>query len=216
VPSYEPWPRQPLPRPQPPRPAPAPQNRPSRQVDDTKQKVVDQAVAFCADVLTSSWEEAVADRAAQCLKPRTWNKLFKGRRRGDCKIFARLARAVLDGKEKLHELVGTAGGWIAGKLAGEGFERKVAKELAERIPIPVVDQQASVVARALQMIGIAICLGNGIPLNRCQCFIDLSLTETKEQVKRICAAALEDWSEPSAELLAAWGRARISDARSTF
>ena len=63
------------------------------------------------------------------------------------------------------------------------MERTAAKELAKKIPIPVVDEKTAVVARGIQMIGISLCLSRNIPLERCQCFIDLALAETKEQVK---------------------------------
>jgi hypothetical protein len=86
-----------------------------------------------------------------------------------------MAKALVDGKEKLHDLVGEASGWLAEKLGGQRLERIAAKELAKKIPIPVVDDQTAVVARGLQMIGISLCLARDIPLERCQCFIDLAL-----------------------------------------
>jgi hypothetical protein len=130
--------------------------------------------------------------------------LFRRRRDGDCKKIAALARALLDGKEKLHDLIGEAGGWLAERLGGQSLERIAAKELAKKIPIPVIDEKTAVVARGLQMIGISLCLARGIPLERCQCFIDLALTETKEQVKEKLAAALGDWAQPSVKMIESW------------
>jgi hypothetical protein len=49
---------------------------------------------------------------------------------------AALAKALLDGKEKLHDLVGSLGGRIAGMFGAEAVERTVAKELAKKIPSP--------------------------------------------------------------------------------
>lgn len=54
------------------------------------------------------------------------------------------------------------------------------------------------------MIGILLCISQGIPLNRCQSFIDLALTETKERVKQIMVGAMEDWKSPSPALLTTW------------
>jgi hypothetical protein len=84
----------------------------------------------------------------------------------------------------------------------------VAKELSKKIPIPVIDEKTAVVARGIQMFGISICLSRGIPLERCQCFIDLALEETKEQVKEKLAAALGDWTEPSVKMIESWATSR--------
>ena len=135
----------------------------------------------------------MADRAANYLHPKTWNQLFRGRRRRDCKALADLAKAILDGKKKkLHQLVGAVGAWMAREFGGGALEEAVARELSQRIHIPVVDDKAVVVARSLQMIGIALCLSRGDPLNRCQSFIDLARAETKERVKQMLVVALED------------------------
>jgi hypothetical protein len=80
----------------------------------------------CADVVTDGWQDTVASRAADCLKPKTWNRLFGRRRDGDWKAVAALAKALLDGKEKLHELVGEASGWLAEKLGLTSLERTAA------------------------------------------------------------------------------------------
>ena len=94
------------------------------------------------------------------------------------------------------------------ELGGQSLERIAAKELAKKIPIPVVDDQTAVVARGLQMIGISLCLARDIPLERCQCFIDLALAETKEQVKEKLAAALGDWAQPSVKMIETWAASR--------
>jgi hypothetical protein len=53
--------------------------------------------------------------------------------------------------------------------------------------------------------GIALCLSRGIPLTGCQCFIDLSLAETKERVKAMMVTATEDWTRPSEPMILTWG-----------
>jgi hypothetical protein len=65
--------------------------------------------------------------------------LFRRPRREDCKILADLAKAILDAKKKLHEIVGSIAGWVASKLGADALERTVARELAQKIPIPMVD-----------------------------------------------------------------------------
>ena len=58
------------------------------------------------------------------------------------------------------------------------------------------------------MIGISLCLARDIPLERCQCFIDLALTETKEEVKEKLAVALGNWAQPSAKMIESWATSR--------
>ena len=172
-----------------------------------EQNRVDLAAAFCVDTVTGGWQEAVASRAADCITPKTWNRLFGRRRRGDCKVLADTAKSLLDGKKALHDFIGSVASRLAGWVGGQAVERAVARELAQRIPIPGLDQKTVVVARGLQMIGILLCLSQGIPLNRCQSFIDLALAETKERVKQILVGAMGDWTSPSPALLTTW-RAR--------
>jgi hypothetical protein len=50
-----------------------------------------------------------------------------------------------------------------------------------------------------------LCLSRGDQLSRCQSFIDLALDETKERVKRILLAAMEDWTTATDALVVAWG-----------
>jgi len=204
APSPAPVARPPIPRPRrPPR-----RRKRADNLTEREQQRVDRAVAFCLDIGFDGWEKTVAGRVTDCLTPRTWNRLFRGRRKKDCKFLADLAKLILEGKQKLHEIIGRFGGWIAGRLGAEPLERTVARELAQRIPIPVVDEKAIVVARGLQMIGILLCLSRDIPLNRCQSFIDLSLAETKVRVKQILVAAMEDWTRPSDAMIATWSPRR--------
>jgi hypothetical protein len=166
-----------------------------------EQDRVERAVAFCADTLTESWESAVGTQVADCISPEVWNRLFGGHRDQTCKALADMAKGLLDGKEALHDFVGSAAERLAGDIGLEPVDRAVVKELAKRIPIPVIDQKIVMVARSLQMIGILLCVGEGRPLNRCQCFIDLALAETKERVKEILTDATKDWATRSPALV---------------
>ncbi len=165
-----------------------------------EQDRVERAVAFCADTVTESWESAVGAQVVDCISPETWNRLFGGHRDQTCKALADTAKALLDGKEALHEFVGSVAEGLAEDVGLEPVDRAVVKELAKRIPIPVIDQKIVMIARSLQMIGILLCLGEGRPLNRCQCFIDLALAESKECVKQIVTDAMEDWATRSPAL----------------
>ncbi len=99
-----------------------------------EQTRVDRAAAFCIDTLTEGWKDAVAAQAADCITPKTWRRLFGRRRRADCKVLADLAKSLLDGKESLHDLVGSVASRITGWVGGQAVERAVVRELAQRIP----------------------------------------------------------------------------------
>jgi hypothetical protein len=131
--------------------------------------------------------------------------LFRGRKDRDCKLLAQTAQAILQGKKQLHEGTSTFVARLARDLLGvEPLEEAVARELAARIPIPAIDQQAIAVARGIQVIGIAMCLMNEIPMNRCQCFVDLSLVESREIIGAIVEGALDDWTSPTSPTITAW------------
>jgi hypothetical protein len=66
--------------------------------------------------------------------------------------------------------------------------------LASKIPLALIDAKMVAVARGIQITGILLCVLDSRELTRCQCFIDLALAETKEQVKKILVAAMSDWT----------------------
>jgi hypothetical protein len=111
------------------------------------------------------------------------------------------AQRTAGANRKLHDIVGGAAGRVVGWLGAGRLERTVARELAKRMRIPGVDENAVVVARGLQMIGILWCLSGNVPVDRCPSFIDLARAETKERVKEILKAAMKDWTHPSDEMI---------------
>jgi hypothetical protein len=181
-----------------------PRRRRPDTLTEREQSRVDIAAEFCVDTLIEGWPDAVAGQAQKCLTTKTWNRMFGRQRQGDCKILADMAKELLEKKKALHDFIGAVASRVTGWLGGRAFECSVARELAQRIPIPVLDDKTVVVARCLQMIGILLCLSQGIPLNRCQSFIDLALAETKERVEEIMVEAMEDWRSPNPELLTIW------------
>ena len=180
---------------QPPRSAqPKPSQRPpTRTQRESEQKRVEEAAKFCADSLSTTWQDAAADRISDYAGA-TWERLKRSSRRRSCKALARLAAAVLKGKQQIHQLVGRSFGWIAGLFGADDFTRAFAAELAANIPLGPIDAKAIVVARGLQISGIVLCIMNNRDLTKCECFIDLALTETKERVKQILIASMSDWT----------------------
>ncbi|MFZ0160516.1 MAG: hypothetical protein WAL50_15925 [Kineosporiaceae bacterium] len=157
------------------------------------------------DAGLDGWPTAVASQAKACLDAKTWSRLFRGRKNRDCKLLAQTAQAILQGKKQLHEGASRVAARLARDLLGvEPLEEAVVRELAARIPIPVIDQQAIAVARGMQVIGIAMCLTNEIPMNRCQCFVDLSLVESREIIEAVVEGALDDWTSPTSPTITAW------------
>jgi hypothetical protein len=50
------------------------------------------------------------------------------------------------------------------------------------------------VARGMQITGVLLCVMGGRDLTKCQCFIDMALTESKERVNQILVGGMSDWT----------------------
>jgi len=171
---------------QPPEPPPALSRR------EQQRERVREAAAFCADTLSSSWQEAVADRATDYAQT-AWQRLTRSRRKRNCKALARIARSILAAKTQVHKTVGKAAGWAAGVLGASDPAQAFYEELMSRIPLPT-DAKMIAAARGVQIAGILLCVMDGRNLTKCECFIDLAMAETKERVNRILVAAMSDWT----------------------
>ncbi len=147
---------------------------------------------FCADTLSSSWQEAVADRATDYAQT-AWQRLTRSRRKRNCKALARIARSILAAKAQLHKAIGWTFGRVAGALGAGDPAQAFAKELASNIPLPT-DAKMIAAARGVQIAGILLCVMDGRDLTKCECFIDLAMAEAKERVNRILVAAMSDWT----------------------
>ncbi|MBI1758537.1 MAG: hypothetical protein HYR62_04840 [Actinobacteria bacterium] len=171
--------------------------RPNRTPDERQRQRIDEAAEACVEVLTDGWQETVASRAETYVTGTTWDKLFRRRRHERCTGLARLASAILAGKERLHDLVGSLAGWAVSLFSGDQIVRAFARELASSLPLPP-DAKLVATARGLQVTGVLLCLANGDDLTHCRCFIDLALSETKTRVRKILVSALDDWTGLSA------------------
>ena len=122
------------------RPSPPPPPRRSYELKKKQRDRIDDLVAgLSADVLVNGWPEAIATRSVDCLDEKAWDRLFKGRRARDCKALADMAKALLEGKKQLHEATGRFTGRVAKAFGAEPIEEAVVRELAKRIPLPVID-----------------------------------------------------------------------------
>jgi hypothetical protein len=177
---------------------PEPARVPPRRSKLTKeeQERVEKTAEFVSDVVVDRWKSAVAEQAKTLLgDDKTWNRLFGRHRNRDCKALARAAKQLLDVKKALHQALGDGATAIVKQSGGGSVEQAMASALAMKIPIPG-EEQVVLVARGLQIVGIAICLHARRPLTRCQCFIDLALSETKERVKTILEGELDALTKP--------------------
>ncbi|MFF8534196.1 hypothetical protein ACF07B_19955 [Streptomyces sp. NPDC015532] len=117
---------------------------------------------------------------------------MKRHRKGGCDDLAQLARSILTGKDRLHDVVGRAAGGLFGLLGRPKIERVFAQELARRIPLPV-DAQLSAAARGLQIAGIYVCIVGNRDLADCACLRDVLRAEGKERLKQLVQGAMDDW-----------------------
>jgi hypothetical protein len=166
--------------------------REPRVLTSRQEEQVCKAATTCAQMVTQGWAATVADRASTYVTARTWERL---RRRGSrqCAGLAGLARAILDGKKQLHDLVGWSAGRLVGLLGLGRLEQRLAQELAAQLPLPI-DAQAAAVARGLQVTGVYLCVLDGRDLERCECLKDLALAETQDRLKEVLLAAMNDWA----------------------
>lgn len=156
---------------------------------------VQAAADFCADVVADgSWEQVVADRLTDRAGD-AWQRLTRSRRRRNCKKLAQMARTILKAKDQIHQLAAELAGQAASVADVRGAALDFTRELVKRVPIGPVDAKLTATARAIQMAGIVLCLIEERPMNRCDCFIDLALAETKERVSQILETRLANWAE---------------------
>ena len=89
--------------------------------------------------------------------------------------------------------MGSLASSLLGRMGSGDFARAMGAELVSRLPLPI-DAKIIAAARGLQASGIVLCLANGTEMTRCQCIIDLALSEAKDRVGSILTAATADWT----------------------
>jgi hypothetical protein len=111
-----------------------------------------------------------------------------------------MAREILHAKDQIHKLAGDLAGDAASVVGVRGAALNFTQELVANIPLPI-DVKMIALARGVQVAGVLLCVMDNRDLTKCECFIDMAMTETKEQVKRMLLAAMSDWTN-----LARFGR----------
>lgn len=151
---------------------------------------VEKVAEFVSDVVVDGWCDAVAAQTEELLDPDDWNRLFGRRRNRDCKALSCAAKDLLELKAAAHDAIGAGVGVLVKGTGGGAVEQALATSLAKKIPIPG-EEQIELVARGIQLVGIAVCLQAGRRLTRCQCFVDLALSQTQDRVKDLLQGELE-------------------------
>ncbi|TCJ33276.1 hypothetical protein [Parafrankia sp. BMG5.11] len=145
-------------------------------------------------VANPNLQEIVRERATGYVSEQTWQRLtrtWSGRR---CSTLAKLARAILEGRDRLHERLGEAANQALELLNRTSAERQFASELVKQLPLPVVDDNLIATARGLQVTGIVVCVARSRSLTQCACFTDVVLVEGQAKVKSLITAGMEDWA----------------------
>ena len=176
-----------------PRPASSPSHRtaPSATAAARRHDRIRQASEYCADIVDSGWKDTVADSAANYVTTATADRVFHGRRRR-CKALAQAAAALLDANQDIHKGIGWLTSRVLGRLGAGDAVSAFVGELASNIPLPT-DAKIIVVARGVQVSGVAVCVANSVSLEYSQCFIDLTLDLAKTQVKKLLITAEGNW-----------------------
>jgi hypothetical protein len=188
-----------------PRAATVPRPRRAAPTGPSRERLcLEEVAGFCADTLKDGGAAAIADRASAYVSDATWKALVRKHRRKGCDELAELARAILKGKEQLHDVVSRTAGGLLGLLGRPRIERVFAQELVRRIPLPW-DAQLAAAARGLQIAGIYVCLVGNRELTDCACLKDVLKVEGKERVKKLIQGAAEDWKSLPARMSDAVG-----------
>ncbi len=158
----------------------------------TREALVAEAVDDFDDFITSGAIDTVVNRAAGYVGDEIWSELTRDWRGRNCKGLARLARMTLRGKDWVHGRIGLLAGSLLEWIGTPRIAQVFGRELAKRIPMPW-DHQCIVLARGMQIAGIVICVLNDRGLARCDCFVDVVITEGKERVEELMQKAAESW-----------------------
>jgi hypothetical protein len=162
---------------------------PSRRETDQ----VSRAADYCIDVVASGPLAAIEVHATEYISEKTWDRIRKTWKPRHCDRLAQYARNVLDGRQSIHRLIGRSIGRIAGALGAAPSVQIITEEICSRVPLPVLDHEAVIVSRALQVTGVFMCVWHDRPLTDCVCFIDVVIAEGKEKMKQLLLLGAHDW-----------------------
>ncbi len=171
--------------------AQGPKRRPISAAEDD---LLRRAAAYCADAMTADALSVVELRAIDYVSTGTWDRIGRSWGARNCRALAEEARAILDGKRKVHRVVGYVVGRVVALVGGSRLAQALSDEIAARVALPFVDHYAVIAARGLQVAGLVMCVLHGQPVVSCACFKDVVMAEGKERMNAMLVAAADDWS----------------------
>jgi hypothetical protein len=182
------------------RPAPAASRRaksgPRSQATGKRKEARHQAIAeMCADILAQGGKEFILENASTYVGRELIERLLRSRTRRQCVKLARLALQLIEAKDKIHQAFGGIIFWLLGLIGVHDLTRLIARKLIENLPVfGPIDAKFIATARALQILGIAICFIDDRDLLQCECLKDLIEAETKSRIKSFLETRWEDWA----------------------
>lgn len=135
-----------------------------------------------------SWQDEIIDRLASRLDQHLVPQQLRRQRSRDpvCDALAKAAKELLTAEDDCRRIIVEA---VA--RDGSAVEWILAKEIVERVPMPLFEP-AREIARALHLMGILLCALAGVNLMICPCAQALSEAYHREAVQRIVAASLRE------------------------
>ncbi len=156
-----------------------PKPHPGRRKPSTSEK---DAIRIALDVATQGWQRTVAHRLADTLGDGLWAKFRRRWYSGTCRALANSARELLKIRTTVHQTVGNLAAETWGLLALPRIGREVVRELASKVALPGEGGLVGA-ARALQVLGVYICVQMGRDLSRCLCLKDLRENMLREMLE---------------------------------
>jgi hypothetical protein len=149
-----------------------------------------------SNILTDGLDVALRNLVADYVGSGATKRLGRKRRRtSNCRQSADAAKAILDLKDKAHELAGKG---VADLLPSgtPRFARELTAKIAEKLPLPW-DAKLEAIARGLQAYGIFLCMVQLLPPTACPCLgmvVDEMTDEAiKESVTELISQGREDF-----------------------
>lgn len=108
-------------------------------------------------IFGKSWPGATRDKFIELVGEQLISALYRKRPKGGCKPLADLANTLLSAESQVKSVVLDVAGQVFKPLARRTIERKIAEELIRRVPL-TVPYELKTIARALQALGICLCI----------------------------------------------------------
>jgi hypothetical protein len=131
-----------------------------------------------------SWTDATKDKFVELIGERLVSELYRKRPKGGCKPLADLADTLLNAQSKITNTALDIVGCIFKPLKRKTIERKIAEKLINQISFGV-SYKLKTVARALQALGICLCVSqDNLPLDqKCDCWRQVKKELTRNLIQ---------------------------------